>query len=325
MFEFESKKDLYEQVKEEIKKSIPLPIEDLYWNYIEFFDKKTKRIKVLLVAAAKDIVDGQIYILRSSGINPIALEAEASSIGRALLPEVKNQISKKKKEKEEYFQKIEENTMILDIGARVTSINIFNKSGFINLSTAIPYGGNYFKSKIADYFAISKEEAEKTMCAKGFQKKENSLLEVLEEATEQMMEEVGEAIKYYRQETGEDITKIILAGGVALLPEIDNYFEERFEDVTVEVGNPLKKVKRKGGILSNRAILYANSIGLALRAISSDPVKEGINLLPDEIKNREREIYWKHHKQKLIVIPIIILAVAAAVIIFYFLFEPEWF
>ena len=316
-FAFDSKDNLFEKVKEQIQKTIPIPVNDLYRNYIDFWDENSQKIKVLCVAVMKDIVDGQVYILKNSGIDPVALDIEAASIGRSLLVDIP---LKNKKGHEDYFQNIEEDTLIVDIGAQITCINIFNKKGFIDISTASPYGGNYFISQIADYFDISKEEAEKTMIIKGFQKGENSLLSILEESGEKIIEEIKKAIKYYNQETKNEVQKIILTGGTTLLPGIKEYFKEKLDDIKIEVGDPLKKIKRKGGMMNDRAIFYANSIGLALRAISKDPFRNGINLLPDEIKIKEREVYFKNYRNKFIAVVIILVAIISAAIFYYLIF-----
>ena len=316
-FVFDSKDNLFEKVKEQIQKTIPIPVNDLYWNYIDFWDENSQKIKVLCVAVMKDIVDGQIYILKNSGIDPVALDIEAASIGRSLLVDIP---LKNKKGHEDYFQDIEEDTLIVDIGAQITCINIFNKKGFIDVSTASPYGGNYFISQIADYFDIPKEEAEKTMAIKGFQKGENSLLSILEESGEKIIEEIEKAIRYYNQETKNEVQKIILTGGTTFLPGIKDYFKEKLDDVKIEIGDPLKKIKRKGGMMNDQAIFYANSIGLALRAISKDPFRNGINLLPDEIKIKEREVYFKNYRNKFIAVVIMLVAIISAVIFYYVIF-----
>ncbi|MDD5013149.1 MAG: Hsp70 family protein [Candidatus Pacebacteria bacterium] len=316
-FVFDSKDNLFEKVKEQIQKTIPIPVNDLYWNYIDFWDENSQKTKVLCVAVMKDIVDGQIYILKNSGIDPVVLDIEAASIGRSLLVDIP---LKNKKGHEDYFQDIEEDTLIVDIGAQITCINIFNKKGFIDISTASPYGGNYFISQIADYFDIPKEEAEKTMAIKGFQKGENSLLSVLEESGEKIIEEIKKAIKYYNQETKNEVQKIILTGGTTLLPGIKDYFKEKLDDIKIEIGDPFKKIKRKGGMPNDRAIFYANSIGLALRAISKDPFRNGINLLPDEIKIKEREEYFKNYRNKFIAVVIILVAIISAAIFYYVIF-----
>jgi len=72
--------------------------------------------------------------------------------------------------------------------------------------------------------------------------------------------------------------------------------------------------------MNDQAIFYANSIGLALRAISKDPFRNGINLLPDEIKIKEREVYFKNYRNKFIAVVIMLVAIISAVIFYYVIF-----
>jgi len=311
MFIFESRDNIFEKVKEEIKKTVPFPIDELYWDYLEAWDEKLNKTKVLVVAVLKDIIDEQIYFLRSSGVEPVVFDFEAASIGRAFLPE---KIGAGKS-----------GTMILDIGARVTNMSIFDEAGFINLSVAIPSAGDYLIDKIAEYFGVSEEEAETIMGIKGFRQEDNVILEVLEKGMEKIVEETKEAIKHYQNKTGNEIKKIILSGGTALLPEIDKFFQRSFQDVEIEIGEPLKKIKRRRGIEVDKAILYANAIGLALRSILKDPIGDGINLLPKMIKDKEKKIYWQRHRQRLIIIRIILVALILAAALLIYLYIDDFF
>jgi len=306
-FTFDSKDNIFEKVKEELKKTVPLSIDELYWNYIEKWDEKLNKTKVLAVAVLKDIIDEQIYFLKSFGVEPVVFDIEAASIGRALLSE---EVTPAKS-----------STLILDIGARVTNINIFDETGFIDLSTAIPSAGNCLVDKIVEYFDISREEAEMIMNIKGFRQEDNAILEVLEKRMERIVEETEEAIKHYQKKTENEIKKIILSGGTTLLPEIDKFFQRRFQNIKIEIGDPLRKIKRRGGIDPVKAVLYANSIGLALRSIIRDPIGEGINFLPGKIKEKEKKVYWQRHRQKLIIIEVVlaILILAAAALIYLYI------
>lgn len=305
-FTFKSRENIFEKVKEEIKKTVPFPIDELYWDYLKYWDEKLNVTKVLSVAVSKDIIDEQIYFLKSSGVEPVIFDFEAASIGKAFLPE-KAALGRA-------------GGLILDIGARVTNINIFGEAGFINLSTAIPDGGHYLIDRMTEYFGVSKKEAETIINIKGFRKEDNIILEVLEKGMEKIVEEIKKAIKYYQKKTGNEIKKIILSGGTALLPEIDKFFQSRFQDIKIEIGDPLKKIKRRGGIDPNKAVLYANSIGLALRSITKDPIGGGINLLPGKIKEKEKKVYWQRHRQKLIIIQIILVALIAAATLLIYLY-----
>ncbi|HXK32304.1 MAG TPA: pilus assembly protein PilM, partial [Candidatus Paceibacterota bacterium] len=272
IFTFDSKDNLLKKVKEKIESTIPFPINELYWSYIESWDQNSGKTKVLCAAAPKDVVNSQVHFLRSSGMNPVVFDIESASMGRALLSE----------------QKSESGTVILDIGARTTNLSIFDKKGFLSFSVTIRCAGFDFANRIADHLGVPKEKAETMMGEKGFKQEDNPILPILEEEVEKIVKETQRSIDYYQKEFEEKIEKIILAGGFSLAPGIAGFFQKRFESIKVELGDPLGKIKRKGGMREERAILYSNVIGLALRSISKNPVKDGINLSPEEIKSRGR-------------------------------------
>jgi len=296
-FNLESRGHIFEKVKEKVKQTVPFPVEELYWDYVDSWDEQAKQTKVLCVAVPRDIIDEQIYFFKSSGVDPAVFDIEAAAVGRALLPE-KNSAEK-------------QSILILDIGAKVSNINIFDESGLINLSTATPNAGHYLITKIADYFGISQEEAETVIKLKGFHEENSLVWQVLEEGMEKIAEKAKEALRHYQRLTGKEVKKMILAGGTALLPGIDDFLKSRFRDIDVEVGDPLKKIKRRGGLDPTKALLYTNSIGLALRGIIKDPVGTGINLLPGKIKEKEKKVYWQRHRQKRIIINIILIVIIA--------------
>ena len=309
VFVFESRDNIFDKVKEEIKKTVPFPVEELYWDYIENWEEKTGQSKVLCVAVLKETIDEQIYFLKSSGVEPVIFDIEANSIGRALLPE------RPAGERQ--------NLLILDVGAKITNINIFDEKGFISSSTSTSVAGHYLIEKIVDYFGISQEEAETVINLRGFRKENNAIRQVLEEGMENIVKETREVIHHYQRKTGNEIKKIILAGGTAMIPEIDVFLKNKFQGVKIEIGDPLKKVKRKGGLDPDKALLYANAIGLALRGTVKDPLGAGINLLPDKIKEKEKKVYWQRHKQKLLAIKIVLVVViiAALLLVYLYLFD----
>jgi len=84
-----------------------------------------------------------------------------------------------------------------------------------------------------------------------------------------------------------NIEKIILAGGSAALPHLPEYLAENLEK-PVAIGDPwvkinidiLKKKEYFEKALEVNPVFYSTVIGSALRGLSKDPAKEGINLLP---------------------------------------------
>jgi len=76
-----------------------------------------------------------------------------------------------------------------------------------------------------------------------------------------------------------------LVGGSALLPEADQYLADNL-GAEVNLGNPFLKISdpKKLVNLKNKAILFTNVAGLALRGMEKDPLSSDINLLPVRIR-----------------------------------------
>jgi len=266
-----AKSNFPEIVRQEIEKTIPFPINDLYWSYSKIGDESQDKVKVIYAATPKDIIDNRIHFLKALGIIPIVFDIEAISLGRALLSGT-SELNESDKEN------IKEGIMILDIGARISNLSIFDKNGLIGLSVTIPYAGFDFVLQVADSLNISREKAEAMIEEKGLENAD-SFLPILKESMEEIIKETQQSMDHYLRESGKGVGKIILTGGFFLFPGIDNFFQSCFKEVEIEIGNPLKTIKRKGGLKKERAILYSNVIGLALRCIAKNPAKSGLNLL----------------------------------------------
>ena len=305
VFRFENPEKLFKQVEEELEKTFPLPLEEIYWDYVVCGQDRFGRTKIMCTVAERDVIDTLVYSLRANGIEPVALEAGILSIGRALFSQLT----------------FKEKIGVLDIGAYVTTFNIFNEKGFIDFSTSMPYAGYSFQTKIADFFKISAEEAEKAMMNQGFFR--SPVKEILEEEIKKIVVEIEEAMKYYQEVFGNTIKKIFIIGGCASLPGIVETFTKYLPSITVEVANPFTKIKLKKPLLKEQALLFVNALGLALRAVSKNPVKEGVNLLPEELKRKEKEVRFALIKKRLFLIKMaaVIVFLLLILIILYFLFR----
>lgn len=258
--------DLKQRIFEEASKIVPYNPQQIFWDYQVF--QKQKNVSILYVGVLKEIIYDYVETLSLAGVQPIVFDVESLSLGRALFS----------------FDSTRQNEslMIVDIGAWVTILSVFDNKGVLSLSVTIPVAGGYFTKAIAEKLNIKKEEAEKLKIIFGFDEKnkDNKILPILDENLEKIVKEINGAVQYYEKKSGEKIKEIILAGGSALLPKISERLSLKTNKKAI-IGNPLKKI-RNGTVLGeeNASILFANVIGLALRA-ASDVVFE-INLLPED-------------------------------------------
>jgi Tfp pilus assembly PilM family ATPase len=262
---------IFQEIEEKIEKTFPLSLNEIYWDYLVGEKDNFGENKIVYVVAERNKVDSLICGLKINGIEPIAIDSGNLSAGRVLLPQFPSK----------------GRAGVLDIGAYTTTFNIFDKKGFLEFSISIPLGGYHFQSKIADSLKLSPKEAEKEMMEKGF--REKAVREILEKEGEKIIQEIKEAGRYYEELFKEKITKIILAGGNASLPAIDWFFRKHFLGIEIKIANPFAEIKGKSSLSLKEALLFTNAIGLAQRGISKDPVKVGINLLPEAIERKMKK------------------------------------
>ncbi len=297
LFSFPDKSNLYAKIEERIKNTIPFDYEDLYWDFIEIPSKK-REVKVLCVAAQRDIVDSYIYFFKSANVDPVAFDIQGASIGRALLPTKRIREGKKKKQIRDVMAD-GQSRMIIDMGAKTTTLSIFNEEAILVVSVPLPYAGNYFRKKISEGLGITEEEANIIKKEEGF-KKDGRAYNIVKENGMKIVEEINDANNYYQREFGSEVKEIIVAGGTALVPNVVEFLNEKIDGITVKMGDPLKKINDLD-LLGKYALLYSNVVGLGLRALLNDPIKDGINLLPEEVKNQERRSQVEKHRSVLLV------------------------
>ncbi|MCD5396065.1 MAG: pilus assembly protein PilM, partial [Candidatus Pacebacteria bacterium] len=305
VFQLKYSQNLFKEVEGELEKVLPLSLEEIYWDYVVSGQEGVDKIKVMCVAAERDVVDTLVYFLRTNGIDPVALDVGVFSIGRVL----SSQLIKGQK------------TGVLDIGTFLTTFNVFNENGFVDFATSMPYAGYNFQIRIANFFKISLEQAEKVVIEQGLMKE--PVGDILKEEVKKLINEIKEALKYYQETTKSEVKKIIVIGGCASLPGLIRFLSENLSPTRIEVGNPFLKTKLKKSISPKESLLFIEALGLAQRAISKNPVREGINLLPEEIKRKEREVYFSFIRKRVLVIRILIALVLVIVfsIILYLLFK----
>jgi len=263
---------------QEIKNTLPFKAEEVipFKSSEVYFDFKTITKKgptqeVFYVAVPTKVVDGYVETLLGIGLKPVAFDLESVSLARALLSTVKKSHAAK---------------LLVDIGSRTTNLDIFDNNG-IRQSLVIKIAGDRFTKSIAKKLGITAKEANTLKMASGFDsnKQKGKVLLVLQNEFKRVVVETKKLISYYQTQNQRKIDEVILVGGSALLPKIDQYLADNL-GVEVNVGNPLLKVTdpKSFANLGNKIVLFANVVGLALRGADKNPVSSDINLLPVQVK-----------------------------------------
>ena len=139
--------------------------------------------------------------------------------------------------------------------------------------------GEKFTEDIARTLKIEEGKAEQMKRMLGFdhELRESEILSTLQTSSQKIIKEFKSAISYYEEHSDREVGQIILSGGSALIPKIDEYLEMNF-GIKVILGNPLELIgDGKNLTKENHPALLAGVIGLALRGASD--VSGGLNLL----------------------------------------------
>jgi len=284
-------KELKSALENEVQKTIPLEIEKIYWDYrIVSSRLENGQQAILFVGTLKEIVDDCTEVLDEIGLEPVVFEIESISLSRALLEDLK----------------LKAGVMIIDIGARTTNINIFDKNKILIDSATVFIAGNHFTKSISNKLGISSREAEKLKRIYGLDKKKGKgkIAQILEEDFQVIIKKIKKSVGYY----GQEIEKVILAGGSARMPKITKYLSLSL-GLKVEIG-----IAPQANQLNRKSVLFNTVIGLALRGLEKNPQKSGINLLPEKFRPKYSVVSKKTRKKK--IFPYLVAAILIIGLIF---------
>ena len=98
-------------------------------------------------------------------------------------------------------------------------------------------------------------------------KLEGEMFKTLQPLLSGIVEEIKRSIKFYQEQFGQNVEKIVLSGGGARLPELPSYFSSLLE-IDVQIANPWTGLNYPASVQQNILNTYAEystAIGLAKR------------------------------------------------------------
>ncbi|OGZ27481.1 MAG: hypothetical protein A2365_03350 [Candidatus Nealsonbacteria bacterium RIFOXYB1_FULL_40_15] len=255
-----AKNEISQAVQYEVRPYVPLPLTEvtLDWTIISGEPSKTP-LKVLVVAIPNDIIAQYQEIARIAGLELKTLESEVFALTRAVA--MSNRGSS------------DENKVLglLDIGARSSTCSIVDK-GVLKTSHSFKIGGNELTEVVAKSLNIDYNEGEEIKLKHGLLPDnglKRDIRKVLVPLVDSILEEMREAFRsFYRQE-GKEVEKVVLAGGVANMPGIKDYFQASLKKDT-SLADPFLNIRHPAVITNNlkeSGPLYAVAVGLALNGL----------------------------------------------------------
>jgi len=249
------KKDMVNAIGFEARKYIPLPLSELVLDW-QLMNKESlkENNKVLVMAVPNIIVEQYKTIATNSGLELVALEAEAMALKRAVVGAG------------------DPTTCLLEIGFQSTNVNIVDE-GFMKMSSSFDMAGKDLTYSLSETLNISAGEAEELKKNQGLLDSEEKISHILIPILSVISEKAKSVIRDFEIKENKKVTRVILAGGTSMMKGIREYFEKSLNqsgtsDLKVEIAKPFKNIayptvleKKMDEINST----YAIALGEALR------------------------------------------------------------
>jgi type IV pilus assembly protein PilM len=251
-----TEEELYDRIPSEASQHIPFDIADVNLSY-QLLESMDSQMDVLLVAVKKDKILNHTNVLAQAGKTPVVVDIDAFALQNCF--EVN------------YEPDAGQTIALLNIGASVMNINIV-RGGIPLFTRDVSVGGNQYTDALQKELDLSFEDAERL-------KKGDTLPSVTDEQKQQILRSVSDILTLEIQKTfdffratasGENIQRIVVAGGTARVPGLVDLLREEFA-MPVEELNPFRRVQANPGRHSDDQIRdmsprLAIAVGLALRS-----------------------------------------------------------
>ena len=203
---------------------IPVPIEQVKLDYkvIGQSPESADKQEIFVAAAKNQYLENRLQMIEDIGLNVIAIEPDALALSRSIVP-----------------QKATDANVIIDIGSVSTDVVlVFNQAP--RLIRALPIGSETVIKSVTNSLNVEKDQARQFIEKFGFDKTklEGQVNQALIVATDNLLSEITKSIKFFTgRYTNVAVSKIILGGYAAVLPQFPNYITEKLE-IASEVANP---------------------------------------------------------------------------------------
>jgi type IV pilus assembly protein PilM len=205
------------------KQYIPLPISSVTIDWIRVGEKKNEngdRVQqILLISVPNEIISRYKNIFKAAGLNLVALEIEGLSVARILTSGIK------------------EDTLIVDIGSRSTSIYVA-QDGNLKFSGQTDFSGGSLTQTISSGLNIRIRRAEDLKKLRGLTGTggEYELSTLMMPILDVIINEAERVKNNFENSYNEKVSNVILTGGGSNLLGIEKYFED-------QIGLPVKKAE----------------------------------------------------------------------------------
>jgi type IV pilus assembly protein PilM len=254
-----SQDDMENQIQFEADQYVPYPLDEVNIDFevIGPSEKNPDTVDVLLAACRSENVDMRNAAVETGGLitQVIDVESFASENAFALLADQMPN------------QGVEKTIAVIDVGATMTTLNVMHDLKSIYTRDTV-FGGKQLTEEIMRRYGLSYEEAGMAKRQGGLP--ENYVTDVLEPFKEAMAQQASRSLQFfYSSSPHSKIDHVVLAGGSASIPNVDELIQEKL-GVETTIANPFASMSLSARVkpqtLSNDAPALLIACGLALRS-----------------------------------------------------------
>ena len=222
-----TEEELYDRIQSEASQHIPFDIADVNLDH-QLLESVDSQMDVLLVAVKKDKILNHTNVLAQAGKNSTVVDIDAFALQNCY--EVN------------YDPDPGQTVALLNIGASVMNINIV-RGGIPLFTRDVSVGGNQYTDALQKELDLSFEDAERLKHGENIAGvAEEHRATILRSVTDILVLEIQKTFDFFRATaTGENIQKIVVAGGSARVPGLMDVLREEFA-IPVEEMYPFRKI-----------------------------------------------------------------------------------
>jgi len=254
-----SEEDIESQIELEADQYIPYSLEEVNLDFevLGPSDDNPDTLDILLAASRSENVDSRVAAVEIGGLTAKVVDIEAYTLENAfglIAPQIPGGTQDK-------------TIAVIDIGATMTTLSVLHDEKIIYTRDQV-FGGKQLTEEIQRRYGLSYEEAGMAKRQGGLP--DNYIPEVLDPFKDAMAQQVSRSLQFFFSSSHHSsVSHIVLAGGSASIPGVDELIEERIGTST-SIANPFTNMalasRIKAQSLSNDAPALMIACGLALRS-----------------------------------------------------------
>lgn len=248
-----SETDAREVIRWEAEQHVPFDMENVQLDFQILDPEGTgAQMRVLLVAAKRELIENRMSLLADAGITPTIIDVDAFALHNAF--------------EQNYPDALDGLVALVNVGHETTNVNLL-EHGVPILVRDIPFGSRRLREALQRERGFTMEQAETTLQGKGTE----DIRLLVDERVDELAVGIERAAAFIvAQSGGEGIGRVYISGGGAAIPGMVTALGNRL-GIRTEQANPLQRVAVRPEVMQTIPVdefgpMLMLPVGLALRS-----------------------------------------------------------